>query len=70
MTLSELKRELARAEVKSQKLAEKRAAWPAGTSRARITTANARWARAAEYRELLRNKISELENEINENHHD
>lgn len=44
-------RALARAEQKSQQLAERRAALPPGSSRARVTSANARWARAAEHRD-------------------
>jgi hypothetical protein len=41
-------------QAKSEKLSQARAALPAGTSRAKVTTANARWARAAEAREQLR----------------
>lgn len=36
---------------KSEKLAEKRFSFPIGTSRARVTTANAKWARVAEARD-------------------
>lgn len=44
-------RELRRLRVQSEKLAAARAALPPGSSRARVTTANARWARMAEARE-------------------
>lgn len=37
---------------KSEKLSEARRALPAGSTRARVTSANARWARAAEARDL------------------
>lgn len=40
-----------RAEKASKKEAEKRAAMPIGQSRARVTTANARWARKTEARD-------------------
>jgi len=44
---------LARAAAKSVKASEARAALPPGSSRARVTTANARWARAAEERDRV-----------------
>jgi len=44
-------RALARAEDASQRAAAARSALPPGSSRARVTTANARWARAAEHRD-------------------
>jgi len=56
-----LERELARAEVASKKACEARGALPTGTSRARITTANARWMRAAEYRDRLRAKLDAMD---------
>lgn len=59
--LERLRKELQRAVAKSIKLADARAALPPGTSRARVTTANARWARAAEAREALRRQIEALE---------
>ena len=40
------------AEAASLRAAERRAALPAGSSRARVTSANAAWARAAEERDL------------------
>lgn len=42
---------------KSLKLSEARAKLEPGTSRARVTTANARWARAAEARDLRFNQL-------------
>lgn len=45
-----LEKELARLEKKSADLSEARSRLPPGTSRARITSANAKWARAAEAR--------------------
>lgn len=57
-------RDLDVAERRSQKLAEARAALPPGTSRARVTTVNARWMRAAEARdrriEDVRYQLSKL----------
>lgn len=44
---------LARAAAKSAKASEARAALPPGSTRARVTTANARWARAAEERDRV-----------------
>lgn len=44
---------LARAAAKSTKASEARAALPPGSTRARVTTANARWARAAEERDRV-----------------
>jgi hypothetical protein len=51
--LKALRRDLARSEAKSARLCAARAALPPGSSRARVTTANARWARAAEERDRL-----------------
>jgi len=56
-----LRRELARAEAKSEGLSAIRAAMPPGSSRASVTTANSRWARDAEYRDSVRARIEELE---------
>lgn len=58
--LTWLTSELARAESKSTRCSEKRAELPPGSSRARVTTANAKWARAAEYRDLVSKRIAEL----------
>lgn len=54
-----LDRMLRDAAAKSAKLAEARANLPAGSSRARVTTANARWARAAKAREGLATRLRE-----------
>jgi hypothetical protein len=51
---NDLRRALAAAEAKSARLCLARAALPAGSTRARVTTAHARWARAAEERDRLR----------------
>lgn len=55
-----LRKELGRAEADSDRLCAMRAAAPPGSSRARVTTLNARWARVTEYRDLLRKKLEEL----------
>jgi hypothetical protein len=54
------RKELARAEKASAKAAERRAALPPGSSRARVTTANARWATAAEHRDRCSARLSRL----------
>lgn len=53
MTIAQLERELARAEAASARACNARASLPAGSSRARVTSANARWARAAEHRDRI-----------------
>ena len=50
MTLKHLRKLLARAEKDSARCAAARAALPPGSSRARVTSANAKWMRAAEAR--------------------
>ncbi len=59
MTIKQLQRELARAEAKSRLAAEARAGLPAGSSRAKVTTANARWARAAERRDRIARQLAD-----------
>ena len=59
MTTESLARELARAEAASAKAAEARSRLPPGSSRARVTTANARWARAAEHRDDVARRLTE-----------
>lgn len=59
-----VRRALARAQLRSIGLAEARGRLPPGTSRARVTTANARWARAAEERDRLLRKLEELEGKL------
>ena len=49
--LLDLTQQLVRAEAASLAACDARAALPPGSSRARVTTANARWARAAEHRD-------------------
>lgn len=61
-----LDRKLRDAQKKSTKAAEVRAALPAGSSRARVTTANARWMRAAEHRDLLQARRAELDEMMKE----
>jgi hypothetical protein len=45
---------------KSARFADARAALPAGSSRARVTSANARWARAAEERDRIARQLDQL----------
>ena len=61
LTADQLRRELARAERDSQRAAERRAALPAGSSRAKVTSANAHWARLAEHRDRLAAQLRALE---------
>lgn len=49
----DLRKKLAKAQEQSLKCAERRRALPIGSSRARVTTANANWARAAEHRDRI-----------------
>lgn len=51
--VARLERELARAQAKSDKASEACRALPPGSTRARVTTANARWMRAAEARDRV-----------------
>lgn len=51
--LERLERELAKAQAKSHKAMDARRKHPPGTSRARSTTLNANWARAAEQRDRV-----------------
>jgi hypothetical protein len=48
------------AKKKSEIAAQARAKLPPGSSRARITTANARWMRAAEHRDRLERQLREV----------
>lgn len=59
--IEKLRRELRKAESASAQASETRRALPAGSSRARVTSANARWSRAAEYRDLLAKRLADLE---------
>lgn len=51
LLLADRARALLDAQRASEKLADKRLAHPPGSTRARVTTANARWANAAEARD-------------------
>jgi len=59
--IAQLRKALTKAEARSQRLADARFGMPPGTSRARVTTANARWHAAAEERERIRREIAQLE---------
>lgn len=60
-TVEQLRRELERLEKKSKAAAEARSALPPGSSRARVTSANARWARAAAARDRVAGELAEAE---------
>lgn len=57
--LIDMLRQYKAASVQSAKASAAREALPAGSSRAKVTTANAKWARAAEERERLFNVITQ-----------
>jgi hypothetical protein len=57
-SIVDLQRALKAASAKSARLCAARAALPAGISRARVTTANARWMRAAEERDRIANELA------------
>jgi hypothetical protein len=59
--LPALKKAIVRAQARSMALATAMASLPPGTSRARVTTANARWARAAEERDRILKQVEEME---------
>ncbi len=59
--LKRLRKLLASAEVKSARAAEARRNLAVGSTRARVTSANAKWMRAAEHRDLLQKQVDELE---------
>ncbi len=50
---------LAKAQATSLKWAERRHKMPMGSSRARVTTANAEWARAAEHRDRISDQLDQ-----------
>jgi hypothetical protein len=64
VTVTELQRLLAKAEKASAKAAERRAALPPGSSRARVTSANAKWARAAEHRDIIASMLADAQAEV------
>jgi hypothetical protein len=53
----ELRKALAKAQAASTKASEARAALPAGSTRARVTSANARWMRCAEERDRIQAEL-------------
>lgn len=55
-----LTRQLADAQAKTERAFEARSALPAGSSRAKVTTANARWMRAAEHRDRLLVQLEDI----------
>lgn len=57
--IKRLERELERAQKASAKASEARFALPAGSSRSRVTTANAKWMRAAEHRDRIAAQLAE-----------
>jgi len=57
-TVAVIERELRAAEQKSLAASDRRRALPPGTSRSRVTTANARWISAAEERDRLRRELA------------
>lgn len=59
-----LRRALAKANAESQRWAEKRATLPAGSSRAKVTTANARWMSACESRDRVAQRLFNLTGEV------
>lgn len=55
-----IERDLARAEAKVAKASEARRLLPPGSSRARVTTANARWSTACTARDRLLAELAEV----------
>jgi hypothetical protein len=58
--LERAERELIKAEIASKKACMRRGNLPDGSSRAAITTANARWMCLSEYRDRLLSRFEEL----------
>ena len=58
--IADAERELAKAKAKSLAASEARCALPPGSSRARVTTANARWMAAAEHRDRCEQRLADL----------
>lgn len=56
-SIAQLEADLAAAQAKSHAAMDRRRALPAGSSRARVTTANANWARAAEHRDRCSDRL-------------
>lgn len=59
-----LRTELKRSQKKSEAATLARMNLPAGTTRARVTTANAKWMRSAEHRDRIQNELEKLEAEL------
>jgi len=59
--LTVLRRRLSAAQRASEKASARRRSLPVGSSRARVTTANARWMRAAEARDRLAAAVAAVE---------
>ena len=59
-----LRRALTKANAESQRWGEKRRALPAGSSRAKVTAANARWISACEVRDRIAQKLFDLTGEV------
>lgn len=59
-----LERELARLTKKSAHLSETRLRLPAGAPRARVTSANAKWSRAAEARDRVAAELKAVREQI------
>jgi hypothetical protein len=62
--IAELRRELSRAQKASDRASEARFNLPPGSTRARVTTANARWMRAAEHRDRILKQLEEAESAV------
>jgi hypothetical protein len=58
--LKRLEKQYADAVKDSAKWAERRRSLPPGSTRARVTTANARWAQAAEHRDRLQEELAAM----------
>ena len=57
LRIADLERALAAAQERSERAMDARMRLPPGSSRARVTTANANWSRAAESRDRLRDLL-------------
>ena len=61
--LHDARRALAKAQAASTRAMDARARLGPGSTRARVTTANANWANAAEHRDRCKERVEELEAE-------
>lgn len=55
--VARLEKSLAQAQAASLRWADRRGALPAGSTRARVTSANAKWARSAEHRDRISDQL-------------